>query len=142
MKFLIDECLDPKLAQQAHREGHEATSVRDLNRCGSKDWQIAQYVTENNFVLVTHNAKDFRDHNGKPGYLTKQDLHPGLICLSSLSCPMTPGLQGALFAEALAHLGKEGIQDLMNQVLELDLLDEENVDIRLYEAPARPTGQC
>ena len=55
---------------------------------------------------------------------------------------MTPDRQGALFAEALAYLGKEGIQDLMNQVLELDLLDEENVDIRLYEAPARPTGQC
>jgi predicted nuclease of predicted toxin-antitoxin system len=135
MRFLIDECLHPELAGHAHRKGFQATCIRDLGMCGRKDWEIAAYVTRHDYVLVTHNAKDFRDHNGMPGHLTQRQSHPGLICLNSTSRPMTPILQNSLFGIALAYLSDERIDHLINQVLEISLLDEEDVEIRLYEAP-------
>lgn len=134
MKFLIDECLKPDLVSLAHDVGFMAISVRDLGKCGSKDWKIVPYVIDNDYILVTHNSRDFRDSNGKPGYLTKESLHPGLICLNSANSAMTPDLQAALFGAALEFLSNNGIQDLMNQVIEVDCLGD-NVDIRHYEAP-------
>jgi hypothetical protein len=134
MKFLIDECLKPELVSLAHRTQYSAISVRDLGMCGTKDWKIAAYVIENDCVLVTHNSKDFRDTNGGSGYLTKEQLHPGLICLNS-DGSMTPELQMDLFETALQFLINNTITDLMNQVIEIDCSGDE-VNIRHYEAPA------
>ncbi len=134
MRFLIDECLKPDLALLAHRVQFEAISVRDLGMCGAKDWDIAAYVIENDFVLVTHNSKDFRHTNGSPGYLTQEQLHPGLICLNTDGRPMTPGVQMDLFETALQFLLENSITDLMNQVVEIDYVGDE-VNIRHYEAP-------
>ena len=93
MKFLVDECLDPALAQfVCETYDHYATSVRDVGLCGEKDWKIVPYVIANDFVLITHNSKDFRGKGGNPGFLTSKHLHPGLICLNSANS-MTPGLQ-------------------------------------------------
>lgn len=58
---------------------------------------------ENDCVLVTHNSKDFRDTHGSPGNLTKEQLHPGLICLNS-DGPLMPELQMDLFETALQYL--------------------------------------
>lgn len=134
MRFLIDECLKPDLVSLAHRAQFEAISVRDLGMCGTKDWEIAAYVIENDCVLVTHNSKDFRDTNGSPGYLTKEMLHPGLICLNS-DRPMTPDHQNDLFKIALQFLIENGINDLINQVIEIDRIGDD-VNIQHYEAPA------
>ena len=133
MKFLIDECLKPDLVSLAHRANFGATSVRDLGMCGTKDWEIAAYVIENDCVLVTHNSKDFRDTNGSLGYLTKEQLHPGLICLNS-DGPMTPEMQMDLFETALQYLLDSKITDLLNQVIEIDCISDD-VNIRHYEAP-------
>jgi hypothetical protein len=134
MKFLVDECLQPDLVSLAHRVQYAAISVRDLGMCGTKDWDIAAYVIENDCVLVTHNSKDFRDTNGSPGYLTKEQLHPGLICLNS-DKPMTPELQMDLFETALQFLLDNAITDLMNQVIEIDYIGDD-LNIQHYDAPA------
>jgi Domain of unknown function (DUF5615) len=60
-RLLIDECLSPELAQLAIDAGHvESTSVRDRGRLGLKDWELMEYVIEEDFILVTRNAQDFR----------------------------------------------------------------------------------
>jgi len=61
-------------------------------------------------------------------------LHPGLICLNSDGAAMTPSLQMDLFETALQFLLENGINDLINQVIEIDCAGED-VSIRHYEAP-------
>ena len=57
----IDECLSPELVQLAIAAGHvESTCVRDRGRLGLKDWELMAYVIEEDFILVTRNAQDFR----------------------------------------------------------------------------------
>ncbi len=60
-RLLIDECLSPELVQLAIAAGHvESTCVRDRGRLGLKDWELMAYVIEEDFILVTRNAQDFR----------------------------------------------------------------------------------
>src|SRR5271156_5040202 len=60
-RLLIDECLSAELAQLAIDAGHvESTSVRDRGRLGLKDWELMEYAIEEDFILVTRNAQDFR----------------------------------------------------------------------------------
>jgi predicted nuclease of predicted toxin-antitoxin system len=57
-RLLIDECLSPELVQLA---GHgESAFVRDRGRLGLKDWELMEYVIQEDFILVTRNAQDFR----------------------------------------------------------------------------------
>ena len=66
----------PELVDQAIAAGHvESTCARDRGLLGKKDWDIARYVVEHNFALVTHNARDFRG----PG----QAAPGGSICSGS-----------------------------------------------------------
>jgi hypothetical protein len=60
-RLLIDECLSPELAQLAIDAGHvESTSVRDRGRLGPKDWELMEYVIQEDFILATRNTRDFR----------------------------------------------------------------------------------
>lgn len=137
MNFLIDECLHPRLCEEAPKKSHYATCVRDRGMLGCKDWDLAKYAVENDFVLVTNNSNDFGDFGGKPGYTTEKELHPGLVCLNALSSPMTPDLQTRLFNTALDYISQYNIQDLINSVLEITLLDNGEVEINQYVSPAR-----
>ena len=70
MRFLVDECTGPKVAQWLRIEGHEVFSVFDDARGISDDEVFAKAFTEN-WILIT-NDKDFgeivfreqRDHHG------------------------------------------------------------------------------
>ena len=60
-RLLIDECLSPELVQLAIAAGHvESTCVRGRGRLALKDWELMAYVIEEDFILVTRNAQDFR----------------------------------------------------------------------------------
>jgi predicted nuclease of predicted toxin-antitoxin system len=59
MKFLIDECLSVDLVSLAHRAGHEAQHIAHMGKAGWKDWNVAVFAREGDFVLVTNNASDF-----------------------------------------------------------------------------------
>lgn len=141
MNFFFDECLNPELTKVALAAGYGATCSRDRGMLSMKDWDLAQYVVENDYVLVTHNSKDFRGKSvgggGKPGYLTKE-MHPGLVCLNrDAHGDMTSSLQEALFREILVEIKNKGILDLMNQVLEIDYDSaSDTVTVTFYEAPS------
>jgi predicted nuclease of predicted toxin-antitoxin system len=56
MRFLIDECLTIDLLSIAGQAGHEAQHVAHVGKAGWKDWNVARYAAEGDFVVVTNNA--------------------------------------------------------------------------------------
>jgi predicted nuclease of predicted toxin-antitoxin system len=86
MRILIDECLSIDLIPVASAAGYEAQHVARIDKAGWKDWNVARYAAEGDFVLVTNNASDFRKI-----YATTA-LHAGLIII-------VPNLGRAMQAE-------------------------------------------
>ena len=75
MRFFIDEDLSPKLVEECHAAGYEATSVRDRNILNATDREVSALCFSEDRVLVTNNADDFLR-------LAKEaDVHPGLVFL-------------------------------------------------------------
>ncbi|CAN5819172.1 hypothetical protein BH24ACI1_BH24ACI1_13640 [soil metagenome] len=57
MRFLVDECTGPKVAEWLRAQNHEVFSVFDEMR-GADDEQIIQKAFAENWLLIT-NDKDF-----------------------------------------------------------------------------------
>ncbi len=57
MRFLVDECTGPAVAQWLREHWHEVFSVYDEGR-GMDDEEIVQKAFDENYILVT-NDKDF-----------------------------------------------------------------------------------
>jgi predicted nuclease of predicted toxin-antitoxin system len=77
--FLVDECLSPELAQRLAKLGYDATSNRDRAKLGKLDSLIFEYAVQEDRIIVTQNADDFRNLVGNA------ELHPGLIILTANS---------------------------------------------------------
>jgi predicted nuclease of predicted toxin-antitoxin system len=123
VRFLIDECLSVDLVAVAGESGHEAQHVAHIGRAGWKDWNVARYARDSDFVLVTNNASDFRQlYAGQP-------LHAGLVILIPV---VTRDVQRRLFKAALDELAVTG--EPVNSVLEIDL-DGDEVIFTLYDWP-------
>jgi len=75
MKFLIDECLTIDLVSIAGEAGHEARHLAHVGKAGWKDWNVACYAADGDFVMVTNNASDFRR------LYAMQSLHAGLVII-------------------------------------------------------------
>lgn len=122
MKFLIDECLSPKLVELAISRGFVASShVVWIGKAGLKDWELKKIIVDDDWTFVTNNSADFRgpsDEPGTAGQYADVFLHAGLICLNS-DTGMNQTIQVDLFASALDELGAES--QLVNEVLEVDL---------------------
>src|SRR5258708_864201 len=110
VRFLIDECLSPRLVAAANRAGFEAYHVVHIGRAAWQDWRIAAFALANDMVFVTNNAIDFR------ALYAGQELHSGLV----LILPNTNReSETRLFNAALAKLGE--FSELTNRVLEVDV---------------------
>ena len=123
MRFLIDECLSVELVTVAGQCGHEARHVAHVGRAGWKDWNVTRYASDNDLILVTNNAGDFRQ------LYAAEPLHAGLVLLLP---NVGRDLQQRLFRAALDELAMTG--ELVNQVLEVDL-DGGEVTLTLYDLP-------
>jgi hypothetical protein len=136
MKFLIDECLSPELAQLAHGRGHgESSHVVWLKKAGWKDWSLKPFILDGDWTFVTSNAVDFRgpaDRPGSRGQYADVVIHAGLVCLGGPAGGMTLDDQLALFEIALDEIG-EG--DLVNQVLEVVMEEDGAVRALRYALP-------
>jgi predicted nuclease of predicted toxin-antitoxin system len=123
LRFLIDECLHPSLAEVAHGAGYEAHHINFLGLASTKDHDLMPRIVEGDFVFVTHNAVDFRRlYRGQP-------LHAGLIILVPQS---PPARQRALFAAAIEEVGGE--PGLINEALEV-LVEGDEVVFQRYAWP-------
>ncbi len=124
MRFLIDECLTIDLVSIARQAGHEAQHIARVGKAGWKDWNVARYAAEGDFVVVTNNASDFRRL-----YAT-QSLHAGLV----LIIPSVNRVdQQRLFHGAVDELVRFG--EPVNRVLEVDIEGDE-VTFKFYDLPA------
>jgi predicted nuclease of predicted toxin-antitoxin system len=79
LRFFVDECLSPSLAHRLANDGLDAVCARDMGRSGDSDHAILSRCLDEDRVLVTHNAEDFRQLVGR------SELHPGLIILDESS---------------------------------------------------------
>jgi Domain of unknown function (DUF5615) len=59
-RFLVDENLSILLPEVAHARGYEATHINHYGLRKSKDWDILKVVAEEDWVLITNNAFEFR----------------------------------------------------------------------------------
>jgi len=124
VRFLIDECLTVDLVDVAGRAGHEARHVARVGKAGWKDWNVARYARDGDFILVTNNATDFRR------LYAAQPLHAGLVILIPA---VDRVLQQRLFQTALDELTTLG--EPINRVIEVDL-DGDDVTFAVYDLPA------
>jgi len=141
MKFLVDECLSPKLVEKARERGFlESSHVVWLGKQGLQDWNLVTFAIEGDWTLVTKNSSDFRgpaDAPGTGGHYFGVNLHPGLICLNGDN--MDRQMQLDLFDAALDAIAAEG--DLVNIGLEATLLETGEIDIERYGLPEEPAPQ-
>lgn len=136
MKFLIDECLSPKLTDLALARGYGGSShIVWLGRSGAKDWDLIPLIVDGDWTFVTRNSIDFRgpaSHPGAKGQYARVDLHAGLVCLNGPS-GLTRDLQIELFEHALSELDTH--PDLVNQVLEITLESDGSLLVSRYALP-------
>lgn len=78
MKFLVDECLSPRIASRLKNLQFDAIHPRDRGWQGQQDHTILKHAYEEDRTIVTANAEDFRKLVGR------LDLHPGLIILPNV----------------------------------------------------------
>jgi predicted nuclease of predicted toxin-antitoxin system len=123
VRFLIDECLSTSLVAIAGRAGHDAQHVAHIGKAGWKDWNVARYAREGDFVLVTNNASDFRR------LYAAEPLHVGLVILIPTGGRI---IQQKLFRAALDELAVIG--EPVNRVIEVDLEGEDAV-VTIYDLP-------
>lgn len=112
VRLFIDECLSPHLARRLNEEGeHDATHPRDMGRLGEPDHVVLARCLDEDRAIVTENAVDFRK------LVARQELHPGLIILPSVSRDQS----FCLLVEGIAHLTSHGEPSnvIVNHVLEI-----------------------
>jgi len=117
-RFLIDECLSPKLVDIANGEFHFfATTVRWWGKppYGHKSWKdpdIVEKLAAEPFVLVTNNRRDFVGKYYKSGGL---DVHDGLVIIlekTDLSAEIE------LFRTVMRHIIT--MKNTVNKLIEID----------------------
>lgn len=75
IRFLIDECLSPVLAAEAHQRGFETHHVNWLALNTKSDRAILPQIIGGDFTFVTNNGRDFlRLYRGV-------DVHAGLLVI-------------------------------------------------------------
>jgi len=100
VKLWIDECLSPALVEVS-QDRYETTCNQYRGKLGAKDPDLYAVVTEQEFVFVTNNERDFVS-------LTRHtEVHPGLMIL-----PMGTRLQQKLaYAEAIVYVEQRCAED-------------------------------
>jgi hypothetical protein len=126
LKFLIDECLSPDLALLARERGFvESSHVTWLGKRGWKDWELKEFILEQDWTFVTRNSVDFRGlviSPGTQGQYADIPLHAGLICINGPE-HLTAPIETALFAAVLDAVAEK---QLLNEVIEITLEDAGN----------------
>jgi predicted nuclease of predicted toxin-antitoxin system len=111
VRFFVDECLSPTLARRLNELGFDAFHPLDIGRRGEPDHRVLSRCVEEDRILITENARDFR------GLIGRVDMHPGLVILPSIDRAGTLRL-----LEAVLHFLKQesNPRDYMfNRVLEV-----------------------
>jgi predicted nuclease of predicted toxin-antitoxin system len=123
VRFFVDESLSPALARRLNELGFDAFHPLDVGRRGELDHTVLRRCIEEDRILITENARDFR------GLVGRTDMHPGLVILPSIGRAGTM----QLLHEVLHFLGAQAdARDYMfNRVIEVS----EDGEISAYVLP-------
>jgi predicted nuclease of predicted toxin-antitoxin system len=123
-RFLIDENLSPALVEPARKRGFEAMHVNHRGLRTETDWDLLKIIAEQDWVLVTNNAIEFR------GRYRDIELHPGVVFL-------LPSVRRAeqlrLFKAALDHVSTE--DEMVNRALDVAFDSNGSVIVTAYDLP-------
>jgi predicted nuclease of predicted toxin-antitoxin system len=122
-RFLVDENLSVLLPEVAHTRGYEATHINHYGLRKSKDWDILKVVAEEDWILVTNNAFEFR------GRYQRLEVHPGVVFL----IPNVPRLQQIeLFSAALDAITE--LPDMVNTAIDV-AYTADHIRVNRYTLP-------
>jgi len=127
VRLFLDECLSPAIAGAINRQGlHLAMHPRDFGGLGQPDHAVLRRCLDEDLVLVTANARDFR------ALVASEDVHPGLIILPCLDRRESE----ALLRAAIRYLSERGdpTQVMVNHVLEVST----GAEIALFQLTRKP----
>jgi predicted nuclease of predicted toxin-antitoxin system len=130
VKLFIDESLSPQLALRLNATGdHDAVHPLHIGRRGEPDHRVLARCIDEDRIIVTQNARDFRK------LVRNTELHPGLIILPSIDREGT----WLLLEAAIAYLEERGdpANNMLNHVLEVTELGT----MTLAPLPREPENQ-
>lgn len=111
MRLLLDEHISPALVGRLAKIGIYARSVPHTGLSGRSDREIWKYALEQDFAVVTTNARDFIQ-------LLDVELHPGLIILRESG--LTRDEQWERIKRIVEHLKNAGGENfLINKLIEI-----------------------
>lgn len=120
MKFFVDESLSPVLARCLNDLGFDAFHPLGVGRRGELDHTVLNRCVDEDRILITENARDFR------GLVGRVDMHPGLIILASIGRQDTLRLLDVVLR--FLRQMSDPRDYLFNRVIEVT----ENATIRTY----------
>jgi predicted nuclease of predicted toxin-antitoxin system len=123
-RFLIDENLSPALVEPARGRGFEAMHVNHLGLRTETDWDLLKVIAEQDWVLVTNNAIEFR------GRYREIEVHPGVVFL--LPAVRRPE-QVQLFEAALDRI--QSHPDMINRALDVSFDADRTPVVEVYDSP-------
>lgn len=120
----MDECLSPRVAIELMAEdGHYVVHPLNQGGRGDPDHKVLARSIQEDLVIVTENARDFR------ALASRAEIHPGMIILPCLGRVQAK----ALLKDAITHLETLGNPSnvMVNKVLEAEVGGR----MTLYELP-------
>ncbi|MFN2592101.1 MAG: DUF5615 family PIN-like protein [Candidatus Dormibacteria bacterium] len=97
--LLLDEMLDPEIAVQLRRRGHDVEAVSEDNSLKRMpDADLLRYARSVERILVTDNVGDFDEHHRQ--FLANGERHAGMILAPSRQFPRSKRTIG-LWVDAL-----------------------------------------
>lgn len=124
LRFLIDENLSPVLVTPARERGFKAMHVNHLGLRTETDWDLLKVAAEQDWILVTNNAIEFR------GRYVNMELHPGVVFLLPA---VRRSEQVRLFEAALQYA--QIYPDVINRALDVAFDPNGKAMVTPYDLP-------
>jgi predicted nuclease of predicted toxin-antitoxin system len=116
IRILLDEHVSPSLVGKLGDKGVFAVAAAHVGLSGERDTKIWNYALENNFVVVTGNARDFIR-------LLNVEVHPGLIVLREGG--LTRDEQWGRIQPVIEHVLESSDDNfLINKLVEISGVDD------------------
>jgi predicted nuclease of predicted toxin-antitoxin system len=123
LRFFIDECISPSLSRVLNESGlHDAVHPRDRGRLRDPDHVVFARASEQDRIIVTENADDFRK------LAASVELHPGLVILPSVGRLEAQQLIERVIAHLIGAAGGRPEDLLVNSVLTISATGAIRID--------------
>jgi predicted nuclease of predicted toxin-antitoxin system len=85
VRLLLDEMLDPEIAKQLRRRGHDVEAIAGSENAGVSDRDVIALAAAQRRALVTNNVRDFMPIHA--AILRSGESHAGMVFTDDRSMP-------------------------------------------------------